>query len=189
MPSEGLAQVTLSDRRLAYLDAAGDVAILLPAEVKFAGWFSEGLALVNVGGTPGEIDDPAVYGGKWGWIDRQGRYAIEPRFTLGDEHLERRVQAFIYGGGAFKDGRAVVPVKKGWGFIDRVGKLVIPGPYDEVMSFRRGTAEVRLIRERRIAPNATEGHGTTMIITTDGQVIWRYATDEPDGGRVPAATR
>jgi hypothetical protein len=99
---EGFARVEGKDYSI---DGSGK--ILADAHFDDAEDFSEGLAAVKVKG-------------RWGYIDRQGKMVIEPKF--GD--LERN---FWVGSGrhSFRDGRALVRTETGAGFIDRAGKLVI----------------------------------------------------------------
>ncbi len=59
--------------------------------------------------------------GKWGYIDRDGKMAISPRFAEAE---------------AFRDGRAVVRVGAGWGrnsgLIDATGKFIIDPQYEQI---------------------------------------------------------
>jgi len=88
--------------------------------------FSEELAAVRVGGG----DD-----GKWGYIDKQGKFVINPQFD---------------GAGDFSDGLAVISVrgKDGtkWGFIDKQGKVVINPQFQSVWPwrFQEGLAAVNV---------------------------------------------
>jgi hypothetical protein len=75
---DGLAQVQIGDR-LAFIDPGGKVEFYLPAGCATEGWFSEGLALVNVGG---EQDYHEIDGGRWGYINRQGDFAIPAHFFV-----------------------------------------------------------------------------------------------------------
>ncbi len=179
--SEGLAQVRLRDRRLAYIRADGQVAFTLREDVVYAGLFSEGLAVVNVGGTPGEIDDHNVYDGKWGYIDRRGRFAIEPR-ALPFTEYDARIGEYMHFKSHFADGRALTPVDGGWGFIDREGKLIIAGPYEQAQPFHRGVAQVSLrLWERRLSPNTTESGSQHLVIDPTGRVLWA----DPPANHVP----
>src|SRR5688572_18741627 len=66
--SEGLAAIENEDGKHGYIDESGAVVI----EAKFDNWtdFSEGLAAVS-------IDF------EWGYIDRTGKWAIQPQFAVG----------------------------------------------------------------------------------------------------------
>lgn len=66
--------------------------------------------------------------GKWGFIDKQGRFVIPCRWDWA---------------GNFTD--SLAPVKDGdkWGCIDRTGALVIPCRWDEIGRFTDGIAPVK----------------------------------------------
>ena len=79
--------------------------------------FSEGLAVVRVGG-------------KWGYTDRSGRLAIKPQYK---------------GAYSFKNGRARVTTLDGkWGFIGNTGQVVVPATYENAYDFEDGTARVQV---------------------------------------------
>lgn len=71
--------------------------------------------------------------GKWGFLDREGRWAIDPRF---DEVAE------------FSDGLAAVRIGSGWSFIEPSGASSIEGPFDKVEDFIEGYALVLSGRRR-----------------------------------------
>lgn len=78
----------------------------------------------------GEIDegDPLArygYGRKYGYLDANGRIAIEPRFEF----------AF-----SFEGDRALVKLNGKDGFINRKGEVVIDCAFDDALSFNRGLA-------------------------------------------------
>jgi hypothetical protein len=102
----------------------------------------------------------------WGYIDRTGKMVIKPRFAQAGEFREGR--AFVkypdghweiidpsgatiartgYGE-VFSQGRAAVLVagefddlpSRRWGYVDRAGKLVIPGPFASAGEFKEGLA-------------------------------------------------
>ena len=76
---------------------------------------------------------PASAGGKWGLINAQGKYVLEPRM---DEILEA------------KEGR--IPFRQGaaWGFLDLAGNVVVPAQYLTVASFAAGWARVTLFNAK-----------------------------------------
>ncbi|MGI7994039.1 WG repeat-containing protein, partial [Campylobacter coli] len=55
--------------------------------------------------------------GKYGFIDRSGKFAIEPKFDSGEY---------------FSEGLAGVKLNGRWGFIDRSGKFVIKPKFDSI---------------------------------------------------------
>ena len=102
-----------------------DWTVAINQQFNGAGNFTEGLAAVRVGGE----DD-----GKWGYIDKQGKFLINPQFD---------------GAGEFNDGLAAVSrVGDGgkWGFIDKHGKLVISPQFESVWPWRfeNGLAAVQV---------------------------------------------
>ena len=127
-------------------------------------FFNEGIASVRIGD---------VTSGKWGYIDKTGKYAINPQFDSA-EKLEKGVYMQVfplemtrqvngdtttsYGGykinaqfgGAedFHDGLAEVrigDVTSGkWGCMDKTGKVVINPQFEATNSFSDGLAEVRI---------------------------------------------
>ena len=68
-------------------------------------------------------------GGRWGYLDENGRMAVEPRFQ----------SAF-----SFSEGRAPVALDGRWGFIDLAGAIAVPARYHDVRAFRDGQAEVTM---------------------------------------------
>jgi len=89
------------------------------AESYYALYFSEGLA-------------EAIIDGNYGFIDKNGKIVIEPKYY------------YTYG---FCEGLAAVCIvnENGyfkWGFIDKTGKVVVPLEYDSVCNFSNGFAAV-----------------------------------------------
>lgn len=107
------------EMRKGYVGMGGAPAI--PAIFEEAYGFAEGLAAVKSAG-------------RWGFIDRGGRFVIAPRFegVLAEGSSEAK----------FRDGLAAVKVKGKWGFVDRTGQLVIAPAFDEVRSFSEDLAAV-----------------------------------------------
>ena len=139
--SEGLAVVWTGDK-LGFIDRQGryviepqfdDIDSRLSGSsesalaVEFSGdWadigFSEGLAAVRIGD-------------KWGFIDRQGTYVIEPQFAY--------AQSFSEGLAVVRIGDRETGVGK-YGFIDRQGRYVVEPQFDGAQSFSEGLAAVRI---------------------------------------------
>ncbi len=102
---DGMAQFTVStgggQTKSGYVDKKGRV---VPPNFNTGFQFSEGLAAVSPDGK------------KWGFIDKTGKFVIEPMFQ---------------GEGSFSEGLAAVsPDGKKWGFIDKTGKFVIEPSID-----------------------------------------------------------
>jgi len=117
--------------------------------------FCEGLALVQVEGWYGFIDETGAFairpqywraGGfseglapvrnreKWGFIDKTGRMVIEPQFD------------WVRKG--FWEGMAQVHDDREWWFIDRTGKKTIKLPSAAIRVFRGGLAWAAVGRKR-----------------------------------------
>jgi hypothetical protein len=116
--SEGLAFVTAGERK-GYIDGTGEI-VITPNGWSSGQQFSEGLA--------------CVYGRRRGnhtfgdcFIDRSGAFVFEECFE----------SAF-----GFSEGRALIKVKKKYGFIDRSGETIIAAKYEHAHSFRGGVAIV-----------------------------------------------
>ena len=96
---------------------------------KNPGYFCEGLAAV------------AIDNGKFGFIDKTGKYIIKPQYDAASP---------------FSEGMAAVNIgaKQGyggkWGYIDRTGKMIIKPKYDYAGQFKNGIAEVK--RSSLISP-------------------------------------
>ncbi|MGL4567916.1 MAG: WG repeat-containing protein [Fusobacteriaceae bacterium] len=78
--------------------------------------FSDGLAVVEIGG-------------KYGFIDKSGNLVIPAKFDKAWE---------------FSDGLANVEIDGKWGFIDKSGNLVIPAKFDYTWGFSDGLALVEI---------------------------------------------
>ena len=118
--------------RYGYIDGKGDVAI--PLRFDRAQSFSEGLAAVHVSGKG------------WGYINPEGEFVVEPRFT-GDVHPFSDGLARIYDG------------KAGYSFIDKQGKVVLKVGHGGVSCFRDGLASGLVGGRRR-------------YIDRTGAVVW-----------------
>jgi WD40 repeat protein len=66
---------------------------------------------------------------KWGYIDRNGKIVIEPRFDSADE---------------FSEGLALIETNGKWGFIDTNGTVVIEARYSSAHKFSEGLARVQV---------------------------------------------
>lgn len=130
--SEGLACVKIADK-FGYIDTAGKLAIkpqfdevdwgvFGSDDFSNTGSFSEGLACVAIG------KDSLI---KYGFIDKNGKYIIEPKFRAAH---------------SFHDGLACVAEKSGskWGFIDKTGNFVIKPQFEVDANFYEGIACVSI---------------------------------------------
>lgn len=113
---DGLAEVGVSSGE--YVDSTGKP---LGLEL-YRGWdFSDGLAAAL------KEDE-----GKWGYIDRTGKFAIAPRF---DGHPKGYVSSF-------SEGLAWIKVSGRYGFIDRAGEFVVAPTFLYAEDFSDGMALV-----------------------------------------------
>ena len=99
------------------------------------------------------------YGRKWGYIDRDGRTAIKPKFDDANN---------------FSEGLAAVRVGCYYGFIDTTGKFVIPPRFETAWKFSDG-----------LAPVALAGESTLLRFKSKGKSIEMcglgFGSDEPQG--------
>jgi hypothetical protein len=79
----------------------------------------------DCGGAPADAVSPC----KVGYINRQGSFAIQPRFEAAQD---------------FQEELAAVRIAGLWGFIDAQGELVIQPQFQQVQSFREGLAAVKI---------------------------------------------
>jgi hypothetical protein len=117
----------------------------------------------------------AQINGKWGFIDRTGKFVIQPQYDVVLPFAEG-LASVRAGGGRFgcinRAGEIVIPAKpqfggisqfseglastlysdvvqgmaiSAWGFIDTKGNFAIPPSYDGVSSFSEGVAAVRAL--------------------------------------------
>ena len=170
--AEGLFPFT-EDGRTGLRNLTGGVAV--PARFDAISPFREGLAMVQVGE-------------RCGWIDGTGRVVIEPRFTGGHgfheglavvEHgsgdfayVDPRGETVITGlrwAADFSEGLAYVDAHNGVGYIDRRGRIRIPGRFSGFSArggeFSEGLAAVEV-----------EPWG---YVDRQGRLVWKSA-DWPD---------
>ena len=77
----------------------------------------------SCGGAPADAISPCAVG----FINREGKFAIQPRFESARD---------------FREKLAAVRIGGHWGFINTEGSLVIPPRYEEAQSFHEGLAAV-----------------------------------------------
>jgi hypothetical protein len=145
---EGLAAVTVKGK-VGYIDNTG--ASVIGPKYEKGGRFSEGFAAVVVNGKVGFIDrtgalaiaakfyddgritsfsfsqglfPASLDGKKWGYIDKTGKWAIEPQYA--------GARGFSEGFAGASDGR--------WGYIDQTGTWVIQPQFLAVAEFSEGVA-------------------------------------------------
>jgi WD40 repeat protein len=72
---------------------------------------------------------PIEQNSKWGYIDRDGKTVIEPKFDSAGE---------------FSEGLAAVEIDGKWGFVDQNGKSVIEPRYSRACEFSEGFARIQI---------------------------------------------
>ncbi len=80
---------------------------------------------------------PVAQSGRWGFMDIEGRWTIEPKFFTANEFHDDRALVSI----KLDENRKDAPLK--FGFIDRRGEFAIPAIYPEAGNFSRGLAAVK----------------------------------------------
>ncbi len=105
---------------------------------------------------------PVERDGKWGYIDKSGKIAIQPKYEDAEFFSEGLARVKVYGKwgfidetgnmaiqrqyenvGDFSDGLAKVEVSGKWGYIDTKGNTVIAPKYGRAEDFHEGLAAVR----------------------------------------------
>jgi|GEM_PF-2138697 len=177
--SEGLALV-VGEGFCGYIDGGGEVRIRLPLPASSSGGEGQGdvaREVAPVQETP-DIEEwqsrlgyhsfseglvPFEQEGKVGYIDRDGREVIEPRFQEGEPfseglaavregnrwgYIDREgawaIEPAFQRAGPFSEGLAPVMDQGIWGYVDRGGKTVIGLAYDSAGPFSEGLAVVAI---------------------------------------------
>ena len=140
--SEGLAAVMQGDA-CGYIDTKGESAI--PLEFAVATPFSEGLAAV------GALDGDGA-GGRWGYVDRVGRWVVGPSAGpvpsgVADENWQLPVRRFANGLAPVSLDDALdgtFPPDGGWNYIDATGAAKSWGQaFRQAGEFSEGLAPVQ----------------------------------------------
>ena len=136
--------------------------------LSFSALFAIGVVLVSYGWSQAQSEQPGSHlrpiqqNGRWGYIDRTGKIAIEPQFSWAEEFSEG-LAAFENEDGKhgyidetgkpviepkfdnwtnFSEGLAAVSVDFKWGYIDKSGKWTIPPQFAVGRPFSNGLALV-----------------------------------------------
>ena len=148
---EGVARVTTEDGTSGIFDSSGEFVERLKS-IEIVALFSEGLAV-------------ASKGEKYGYVDKTGKFLIEPRFADADNFKEGLARVKLeetpeakYGfvdktgkmvieprfteAESFSEGLAAVDFGDKYGYIDKTGKVVITPQFDKAFSFSEGLAKV-----------------------------------------------
>jgi len=129
--------------------------------------------------------------GKWGFIDRTGRFRIAPRYEGAGEFSEGVAYAWLWEGGwrrdgiveengrftelpavndsafVFRDGLARFQTPLGeerkYGYMDKTGRVVIPPQFHDSGHFSEGLAWVAVLKERKWLYGFIDKTGTIVI--------------------------
>jgi hypothetical protein len=132
---DGRARVSTQNGETAFINPQGQIAFTAPESWEQVGHFSEGLA--------------KFYDGKkWGYVDEQGKVAIEPQFDDA-RHFSEGLAAVNLGAElevVDEPPLAALSIRRGgkWGFIDKTGRIVVDCEFSYVGDFQDGLAWVRL---------------------------------------------
>jgi len=118
-----------------------------------------------------EPDEPLYFEGlaaveknrKYGYVDKTGKYVIEPKFDKGSDFSENLAGTEVNGkwgyidktgnfiiepkfdkAEGFSEGLAGARVNGKWGYIDKTGKFVIEPKFDNATNFYRGKSYLML---------------------------------------------
>lgn len=118
-----LDQDLSSDRRLyGYRNKQG--VIVIPFQFEDATDFHEGIAAVSIGG-------------RWGFIDKEGKFIANPIFDDVNGRLNLNSPVI-------SEGFAAVKKEGKWGFINLSGEMVIKPQFDKATFFSEGLAAVQI---------------------------------------------
>ncbi len=166
--------VIVQDGKYGYIDHEGK--ILIRPQFVWADDFFQGMGTAYVCGryvsvdlsgnllplrsaAPGRLE-PKRKGGKIGFVDSSGGFAITPIF---DEALP------------FSDGYAAVRIRNKWGFIDKTGREVIGSRFEAAFYFREGVGTALLPNDRHVLIDTSgkivaQGYTFLMGIVAEGRV-------------------
>lgn len=178
-------RVIWQGNRYGYLYANGEMAIT--PQFDYAMPFGEQLAGVNVGGHPRGGHLPLD--GKWGFVDLNGRFVINPKYYSPpeagvpfDPDAFARIQHEAY---TFSEGLAAVRTESEWVYINARDEVVIRNPrIESPRAFREGLANVYVNRrwgyidkagqfviEPQFLYPADFIDGEAMVVNADGRVL------------------
>jgi hypothetical protein len=133
--SEGLAAGLVPEtRRYVFINREGREVFAAPEGCGHVGDFSEGLVWASWRAWTSQ-----------GYLDREGRWVIEPRFQLATD---------------FHEGLARVKIEGLYGYIDLLGQFKIEPRFESAEDFREGLAGVSL-------------NGRCLLIDPAGAVFWQ----------------
>ena len=228
--SEGVAAVKAGRRKNAlwgFIDLSAKMVI--PARFHDAFEFSEGLAGARLGEKYGYVDHAGNFliapqfdhafgfvdgrarissGTKFGYIDKTGKIVVPIRYCKARDFSEQRAAVFVFregSAGPFSDVRGEFEGQGRWGYIDTIGKLVVPGRYATAEDFSEGLAAVTgasasyIDKQGNVAIVTSRYHGSfyhglarigyrykTYIDKTGSPVVPPYLTNIPSPYPMPS---
>ena len=100
-------------------------------------------------------------GGKWGYIDRTGRFAIQPQFDFAKP---------------FREGLAAVEIADKYGYIDKAGKIVVKPRFHFASEFDEGLARIAVENKEGGWKYGYINKGGRLVISPEydgADTIWR----------------
>jgi hypothetical protein len=194
----GFAPVEVGSRSRGYAQGFIDATGKAVTAAKYAnvGYFSDGLAPVGLKTRKTHACFHCDLNLKWGYVGRNGRYAIRPQFHDAREFSERlaavqdeksRLWGYIRTDGSvavppqfakakhFSDGLACALSGKRFGYIDQSGRMVIEPRFSGCGPFSDGLALVRLDGEASSIPGPPPGR--FGYVDRTGRVVFEFQAD------------
>ncbi len=137
-------------RNIGFVDTAGNIVVSPRQYDEIHGFFKQGLIGVKMNG-------------KYGFMDKTGKIAIQPQFQIALP---------------FSEGLAAVKIGNKYGFIDGKGRLVIPPVYESASVFREGLCRVQRKGKQLSRDGFIDMKGNMVIDLQEGDYI---ASDFHDG--------
>lgn len=163
---DGLIQYRdLSGQRRGYLDRFGNVQI--PGQFRCAYPFRDGLAPVC------PLDSVG-----WGYIDKSGQWAIQPReeFLHADCFSEQFAAVCTFRGNPDVGDEGTFDLRDNWGYIDLQGNWILPPVFCRAGPFREGLANVafRYFQDKAEIYDEDDFSYSSheCFITPQGKFIW-----------------
>ena len=100
---------------------------------------------------------PVEMGEKWGYVDREGKYVINPQFDI------------AYG---FTDGMALVKTSKGWAFIEEKPNATLSSVYADALPYSDGVAWT--VKDGS-APTLIDTEGNSLFGLKNAKYVYQYA--------------
>jgi hypothetical protein len=152
-PSEKVFEIYSEGNKFGFKDAEGN--IVTPAVYDDAREFHEGYAAVNIGAKSRMVKThegsgwmPPIYGtiilgGKWGFIDTNGKEIVPCQYTYVEDFCDGLAAVNI--GGKIEVNNSRLSARGGkWGFVNTNGNNSVPCKYTQVQDFSNELAAVSI---------------------------------------------